>query len=283
MEQASFNPLAKHFRQPAVYLKLPSAGRFWSPGSIEMSITEELPILPLTSKDEITLRTPDALLNGQGVVDVIQSCCPSIKNAWEMPSVDVDAILIAIRIASYGQDMDIAPVCPHCATEHSLALDLTNVLDKVKCPEYNNKLVFDEYKIKLKPQKYEKVNFVNKIKFEEQQLIMLLNNEELSDENKSKVFAEQLSKIIDLNAEVLVNSTEYVEIIEDSNIVSNPEFIDEFYRNCPRNVVDAVKDELARLSLEATIPPITHSCDECKKSFEIPITFDYANFFALGS
>ena len=82
MEKQSFNPLANYFRQPAIYLKLPSAGRWWPQGSLELSESQELPIYPMSTKDEILIRTPDALLNGQGVVDVIQSCCPAMKNAW---------------------------------------------------------------------------------------------------------------------------------------------------------------------------------------------------------
>ena len=101
------NPLFKHFRQPAIHIKLPSEGQYWPAGSVEIPQTGELPIYPLTTRDELTLRTPDALMNGSSVVDVMQSCCPSIKNAWDMPSVDVDAILIAIRIASYGHELEV--------------------------------------------------------------------------------------------------------------------------------------------------------------------------------
>ena len=90
----SNNPLQKHFRQPAVYLRLPAGGRFWDSKALEMPESMEIPIYPMTIKDEITIKTPDALMNGQGVVDVIHSCCPSIKNAWATPSVDLDAIFI---------------------------------------------------------------------------------------------------------------------------------------------------------------------------------------------
>ena len=100
------NPLAKHFRQPVIYLKLPSGGAYWPDGSIDLPLNNEIPVLAMSTKDEIVLKTPDALLNGQGVVNVIQSCCPNIKDAWKMPSVDVDATIIAIRIASYGNQMD---------------------------------------------------------------------------------------------------------------------------------------------------------------------------------
>ena len=104
MDTKPVNPLLAHFRQPAIYFQLPSKGQFWQSG-LNMSPTEDLPVYPMTARDEITLRTPDALLNGQGVVDVIQSCCPNITDAWQMPSIDVDATLIALRIASYGNEM----------------------------------------------------------------------------------------------------------------------------------------------------------------------------------
>ena len=99
------NPLAKHFRQPALYVKLTSNGSFWPDGSLDLPVTGEIPIYPMTTKDEITLRTPDALINGTSVVKVIESCAPNIKDAWKMPTVDVDSTLIAIRIASYGPKM----------------------------------------------------------------------------------------------------------------------------------------------------------------------------------
>ena len=108
------NPLAKFFRQPAIYARLPSGGKNWPNGTINMPANSELPILPMTAIDEITYRTPDALFNGEAVTGVIQSCVPSIKNAWATPSIDLDTILVAIRIASYGHEMEIGTKCPKC-------------------------------------------------------------------------------------------------------------------------------------------------------------------------
>ena len=86
------NPLKQFFRQPALYLKLPSDGQFWEAGSLDLPPNKELPVLPMTAIDEITYRTPDALFNGSAVVNVIQSCIPGIKNAWKTPSVDLTSI-----------------------------------------------------------------------------------------------------------------------------------------------------------------------------------------------
>ncbi|MFZ9751439.1 MAG: hypothetical protein ACO3CN_04985, partial [Candidatus Nanopelagicales bacterium] len=55
------NPLARYFRKPAIYIRLPSNGEYWPTGSIEMPENRELPVYPMTAADEITYRTPDAL------------------------------------------------------------------------------------------------------------------------------------------------------------------------------------------------------------------------------
>ena len=75
----SNNPLKQFFRQPAIYVRLPSQGKFYPPGVLEMPATGELPVYPMTAIDEITYRTPDALFNGQATVNVLQSCVPDIK------------------------------------------------------------------------------------------------------------------------------------------------------------------------------------------------------------
>ena len=88
------NPLSQYFRQPAIHIRLPSGGQFYPVGSINMPPNGELPVLPMTAVDEITYRTPDALFNGSAVISVIQSCVPAIRNAWVMPSTDIDAVQI---------------------------------------------------------------------------------------------------------------------------------------------------------------------------------------------
>jgi hypothetical protein len=78
------NPLLKHFRQPQLYLRLPSEGKWWSADSLELPVTKEIAVYAMTARDELLIKTPDALLNGQATVDVIQSCCPNIKDAWKL-------------------------------------------------------------------------------------------------------------------------------------------------------------------------------------------------------
>ena len=59
--QAS-NPLSKFFRQPAIYFALPSGGAWWPNNALERTETGEVAVYPMTTRDEIMMRTPDALI-----------------------------------------------------------------------------------------------------------------------------------------------------------------------------------------------------------------------------
>ena len=280
MDTKPLNPLAKHFRKPAIYLRLPSGGRYWE-GGLNLPENGEVPVYPMTAKDEITLRTPDALLNGQGVIDVIQSCCPNIADAWRMPSVDVDATLIAIRIASYGPEMEFESKCPHCNETDNYAIDLTTILDSIRCPDYDQRVEAEGMRIRLRPQEYFSLNSTNQIRFEEQRILLALNNETIDDDVKKAEFTKHLERIVDLSTKVLLDSTEYIEV--DGEIVTKREHIEEFYKNCSAGVTKAVQDRLNALVEEGSIKPVQLTCNSCSKDYTLTLTFDYSSFFAVGS
>lgn len=273
------NPLSSHFRKPAIYFKLPSRGQYWPEDALEMPINGELPVFPMTNADEITLKTPDALMNGQGIVDVIQSCCPNIKNAWHMPSVDVDATLIAIRLASYGQSMDIGATCPKCGEVHDYTIDLTGLTDIIRCPDYQQPVEYDGLRINLRPQQYISITQTNIVQFEEQKILQTLNNSEISEELRNARLAESMKTLLDLNTQALVNSTDSIEM-EDGTKVANPEYISEFYKNTSGKVAKQVETHLAALAAQAAIPPTDITCGSCGNKFSVPLEFDYSRFFA---
>ena len=109
------NPLSAYFRAPKLYTQIPSGGKYYTPDIVEMPDTGELPVFAMTSKDEMIMKNPDALLNGEAVVQVLQSCIPNIKNARKVLSSDVDVLLIAIQGATYGDDIEVSAECPKCS------------------------------------------------------------------------------------------------------------------------------------------------------------------------
>lgn len=279
MSTQTANPLAGFFRQPSIHLTLPSKGSYWDEDALSLPVTGELPVYPMTTKDEITLKTPDALLNGAGVVSVIQSCCPNILDPWKMPSVDVDAVLIAIRIASYGNLMEIETTCPHCNEENMYEVDLNQTMAQIKSPDYSSPLVINGLTIYFQPQKYFSLNKTNQTNFEEQRIMQTISNTEISEDERAKVFTEHLTRLVNLNIQILVDSTKCI-VTPDGQQVTDPTFITEFYQNTNRAVVQTARDQLAKVSNDVSIKPITVACNSCAKEFKLNITFDYANFFA---
>ena len=282
MENTKQNPLSKYFRQPAIYMKLPSNGQYWPEGTVELPVTGEIPVYPMTAKDEVTIRTPDALMNGTSVVTIIESCCPSIKDAWKMPSVDVDAVLIGIRIASYGAAMNIDTKCPHCSEENAHDINLTAVLDSLGCPDYTQKIETHDLKIKVRPQEFFEVNKRNVIAFEEQRLVDALSNSTLSTEARTAQIVSSMDKLVELGISTVTQSTESIEL-SDGTLVTNTEHISEFYSNTDGNVVRTVQAHLAKMADDYAIKPQKVACSECQKTYDVPLEFDYANFFATGS
>ena len=179
MTQISNNPLRQFFRQPAIYLRLPSGGQYWTPGALDMPENGEIPIYPMTAIDEISYRTPDALFNGQAVVNVIQSCVPAIKDAGKIPNTDLNAILVAIRIASYGHDMDIASTCTECKNQDEFSADLRMILDNLKSPDYSERIDQGDLQIVFKPATYEDQNKSAMEQFEKQKFLQQVGKVEV--------------------------------------------------------------------------------------------------------
>lgn len=280
MSQPSINPLAKHFRQPALYLKLPSRGKWYSDNSIDLTATGEVPIYPMTAKDELTIKTPDALLNGASTVSVLSSCCPSLRDPWQVPMVDLDPLLIAIRIASYGKAMDFKTSCPHCNHDQEMTADLNAVLDRVNIGDWETPIETNGLSITIKPQTYQDFNENSRINFDEQRIMSMLEDENISVEDRTAQFNTMFQKLLDTGMRQISKSIASITT-EDGTVVTNPEFIAEFLNNCDRAIWNKVKDRLDAIRRESEYAKVTVTCenDACQKEYESPFVFDQANFF----
>jgi hypothetical protein len=285
MENVSQNPLHKFFRQPKIYIRLPSSGNFYAPGSLEKTDTGEYPVYSMTAKDEIVMKTPDALLNGQATVDVIQSCMPNIKNAWAIPSIDIDAILVAIRIATYGEMLDITAVVPGLGEEKSYETDLRLVLDKLLNATFDPVCVInDNLELRIRPLSYAEFTKNSIRSAEEQRIIQIVNDENMDNDAKLDKFAESFRKLTDITIGMVSKGIDAV--ITADGVVSNPEFIEEFINNADKDVLKTVISHLDTQKKKFNIEPFkVYSLPEeiaagAPEKFDVPITLDSSNFFA---
>jgi hypothetical protein len=234
----------------------------------------------MTAKDELTLKTPDALLNGQATVDVIQSCIPSIKNAWLMPSVDLDAALIAIRQATYGNRLEITSVCPHCKSKNDNDVDLGNLSSALTCPDFNETIKIKGLEIFIQPQTYKKFNESGIETYEQQRILAVVTNDNYDEAEKTARFNQLFRKLLDMSVAQVSSSVAAIKT-DDGVIVEDRDQIDEFFKNCEKDIWNAVKDKLTELGSDSPLKHLPITCDneECGKPYETPLIFEMSNFF----
>lgn len=270
------NPLRQYFRRPAVYIKLPSGGKGYPEGAIDMPETGELPVFPMTAIDEITTRTPDALFNGTAVTELIRSCVPNIKDPWAVNSSDLDAVLISIKAASGTENLDLDSVCPKCQTETSYGVNLVGILSSLKPGDYDALFETNNLKIKFRPLTYTEMNKAAMAQFEVQQIFNNLENEE-DPKKREEISFNALERITMLTIEILSLTIEYIET--PSGRVDENDFIVDFLKNCDRKLYTDMRDYNTKLRSDAEVKPMQVKCPNCSHEYEQPITLNPTDFF----
>jgi hypothetical protein len=270
------NPLKQYFRRPEIYLKLPSGGNFYPPGSIDLPENKEIPIYPMTAIDEITSKTPDALFNGTAVVEIIKSCVPNIKDPWSIPSIDLDPILVAIRAASNGNLLEIESTCPSCTEQASYNINLVKLLSRVEVGNYDDPIIINELTFKFKPFTYQKVNNINMIQFEIEQSINKLENIEDPAERQTES-GITMQKLNNLSIELISESLEYINT--PTAMVSEKEYILDFLRNCDRKTFEQLRVTAVKLRESSQLKPLDVKCLHCSHDYTQKLTLNVSDFF----
>jgi hypothetical protein len=278
------NPLNKYFRQPAIYVSLPS-GTDYPPHVVAPTQTGELGVMPMTAKDEIRFKTPDALMNGQGVVDVIQSCVPDIKDAWEIKSYDLDTILVAIRVATYGETMEINFTVPGANENVSHTVNLPGILDGLRATKVDGHVILkDGLKITVRPLTYKDMTSTSLQTFQQQKMYTAIQDSQLSDEEKAKRFNDAFKTLTDLNASILLKNINSITMTDGTEI-TDPAHIKEFVDNANATLIKEIENKLTQLRGQGAVKPLKLKATEeqIKKgapaTYEVPVTFDTSNFF----
>lgn len=281
--QNTGNPLQKYFRQPKLHIRLPSRGKYYPEGAIDLPANGEVAVYPLTAKDELLLKTPDSLMNGTATADVIASCVPAIKQPWFMPSLDVDAVLIAIRIATYGENMSITVKVPNVGDEKDYDVDLNGVMEQIMSAQYQDKIIIDQMQITLRPLNYTEFTQDAIRSFEEQRVYNLMSDDSVPSDQKMERFRQAFNRLTDLTVSTVARSIATIQV--DGNTVSDPKHILEFMQNTSKEFYTRILDHISEQRDKFAVKPFTATTTEEEQekgapaTFEVPITFDQANFF----
>ena len=250
-----------------------------------MPETKELAVYSMTAKDEMMLKIPDALISGQALVDVIQHCIPNIKNAWAIPSLDLDVILIAIRVATYGETMTV-PITIN-EEEMDYGVDLRYVMGELleQISWQESVQVSPELVVYVKPIDYKQMSASAVKTFETQRVLQIVNDSSMSNEEKSKSFKEAVDKLNDITVGLINNSVFRVD--SSNGATDDPRYIKEFLDNADKEIYDKIKTHVEQLREKNNIKPViiqpTPEMIEkgaANAPIEIPLLFDPSTFFA---
>jgi hypothetical protein len=270
------NPLKQYFRRPAIYLKLPSGGKMYAPGVINIPESGELAVYPMTAIDEISSKTPDALYNGTAMADIIKSCIPDIKDPWSINSIDLDAILIAIRAAAGGDDMSISSECPSCKEVAEYGVNLVGILSQLKSADYEKELTINELSIKFRPLSYKEMNEAGTSQMEAQRIFMMIEKEE-NEAIRAEKTQEALRFITEVTMKILSNTVTHIRT--PNVFVEEKEYILDFLKNCDRETYIAIRDYNASLKAQTEIKPLKIKCINCQHEYDQQFTLNTSDFF----
>jgi hypothetical protein len=272
------NPLQQYFRQPKIYVSLPSRGIFNAPGTINGD-PNQLAVCAMTGMDEVIIKTPDALFTGEASVKLIESCCPNIKNAWDLSILDTELMFVAIRIATYGNNITIANTCGECNTPNEYELNLNVIVEHFSNCQYDNTVALKDLTVSLKPLTYKQQTDYNLQIYELQKQVRQATD--ITDTAEQQATLNKLwEELAQIQLSLNINSIDSVQTPDVT--VNERAHISEWLANCESETSIKIKNAIDANRANWAIPQYSVTCTnpECKHETKLSIDLDNSNFFA---
>ena len=281
MSSSSNNPLQQYFRTPRVFVKLPSNGAYNKPEDIEFSASREVGICALTVIDQLLLKTPDALLNGETLLQVIKSCVPAIKNVKALTQPDINALVIGIRVASNGSKFEFDSFCPSCNHENKMEINLNRYLDSIETIEENKTIdLNNELIIHVRPYNFEQRNLQLLNEFDEKKALKIIEmNEEINETEKMASLSRHVNNMAMRTFDIVANSISKIVIKNSNTSVTDQNHISEFIKGISKEQAEAIMTAIKELNSSGVKKTAGLVCEKCSHEWEQEIDFDPTSFF----
>jgi hypothetical protein len=191
---------------PGTVFRLPSKGIPYTNGELADEVLGgEILIYPMSTLDEIYLKSPDMLFQGTAVEKTLVRCCPQIIKPLELLAKDVDYILTCMRQVSYGNILTVPYEC-NCpkAKPIDLQVPVSDFLSKTKTISEKS----------LKQLTFTLDSFLIKTKYVRFGQMIKLNQENLTEGDE-----DTPDNIFDTFIKNLAANIESIDAIEDNNII----------------------------------------------------------------
>ena len=270
------NPLlARLNKLPGITVGLPSRGIFYTNGELDSECVDgELIIYPMTTSDELMMRSADMLFQGKAIEYVLSRCAPQIKKPLELMMGDIDYLLTQLRKISYGPKIPINYNCACAKTEEEqkerkdsggneylIPIDaLIQTSKRLEAKDFNKTFkvkISTGQEVTLQPLKFN--NF--------------LKLQQMGDPNDLKS-GDEIREYV---------ATNFAAVTASVDGISDQDMIREWYAALPRFDTDKIKDKLNNIASWGI--EFTHSitCKYCNEKKDITTMLNPVYFFTLPS
>lgn len=275
------NPLNQYFRIPKLYVKLPSQCAYYEDQMVEQTASGEVAVYALTAMDQILLKTPDAVLNGETMLQIFRNCVPGIKDPGSLVEPDINTLMVAIRIATSGAQMEYQTQCPKCNTEHTFDVNLSNILDTQQMIEDVAPVDLDgELIVNVRPYNFRQRHQQLMHDVEQNQAVRLLeNNTDMDEQDKTAQVAKLFRSMTERTFDLLAQSVTSVTIVKTQETVTDPNHITEFVKNISKAQADVIIEQIRGLNRTGIDTETQFTCDNCSHAWSQSLDFDPTSFF----
>ena len=274
------SPLKKYARQPKIYIDLPSKGKYYNSGVLYEDSYSNLAVFSMTANDEILYRTPDALINGEATAKNIQSCIPSIVKPFDLVTLDVDALLLSIRMATYGPKMTVGQRCRKCNEENQYEIDITRYIEYLNAIEFEDSMMYENFKINFVPLTYTQYTDLQKESVGYQRALSIQLPKITNDNEKDKFQDQILTSIAKMNMKTILLSIHSIEV--DGEIEQDKGEIYNWIESYDVDLFRSIKKHIDTQYQRWLLPEESVQCASCEATDKVRITIDQTDFFVKG-
>jgi hypothetical protein len=266
MTEQTKNPLLEKLNKviQGETFRLPSKGLFYKNNELDETVVNgEILIYPVTTIEEIMLRTYDMLYQGTAIEKVFSRCIPQIKAPLQLLAKDVDYVLTCLRKVSYGNEIPIPFKCTDCgdkAVEHIYNVPIHNFLKNLKEIDPED---LGKYKITL--------SSGHAVNLRPSKFLELLKISNYDDNTQSITEAEN----------ILVDTLS--SIILDVDGITDEALIKALLRMLPTAISKELQDKVIEVNDWGPVFTFKINCIDCGKPKDLSTIVNPVYFFMLPS
>lgn len=283
-----------------VSIQLPSLGRFYDFDQVfkEGTDVEDLPVGTVSIMDEHRFSDPLLLATGDAIPKMIKHICPDITNPGMLAEVDVEAILLATRLASYGDTMKLKHRCsnpgvqedgsPVCQHENNMNVNIEEFIMRYGALDFLDEFMLPlddlKHKVQLRPVPYSRSIEIMMNMIKSNREFEKIGDVETDDMVFSKEVIDQYVKVFDTTIETslasLVDSILFVETSKGQRVFDS-DTIRDYLLNIPAALVKRIQDRGTELTKKLKqIPEIKYNCEKCGYENVVYLQMDAQQLFS---